>query len=79
MTVMHIEVGKQIGAETHVDVDQLLFITDGTAKVLVAGEEKVIEEDGYVLIPAGAAHNVFSVGDEPLKLFSIYSKPMHSV
>ena len=34
--------------------------------------------DGYaIIIPAGTWHNLINMGNEPLKLYSIYAPPQH--
>lgn len=40
--------------------------------------DNTIEGDWVVLVPAGTWHNITNVGDEPLKIHSIYAPPEHS-
>lgn len=83
LTVMSIPPGKEIGLEVHPDSDQFLQVEAGKGKV-VAGPTKDdlsdvidIEDDWAFIIPAGTWHNVINTGDEPLKLYTIYSPPEH--
>ena len=83
MTVMSIDVGSEIGLEVHDDTDQFLRIEQGEAKV-VMGEtqdnltfEVPAEDDFAIFIPAGYWHNIINVGDEPLKIYSIYAPSHH--
>ena len=83
LTVMHLEVGEEIGLEAHDHIDQFIRIEQGSARVTmgkakdVVDEEHVLEDDWAVIIPAGVWHNVINTGDVPLKLYSLYSPPEH--
>jgi mannose-6-phosphate isomerase-like protein (cupin superfamily) len=37
----------------------------------------MVEDGSGVIVPAGAEHNVINRGDEPLKLYTLYSPPHH--
>ena len=77
LVVMHLEPGDEIGAETH-ELGQFIRVEAGTAKVVLNGsDEHTLEHDHAVVIPAGLLHNVINIGDEPLKLYSIYAPPEH--
>ena len=76
LVLMTIQPGDEIGLETH-DLDQFIRIEAGKATVSLDGVEHSLEDDWAVVIPAGTAHNVVNVGDEPLRLYSIYSPPEH--
>jgi mannose-6-phosphate isomerase-like protein (cupin superfamily) len=45
--------------------------------VTLDGVEHSLEDDWAVVIPAGTDHNVVNTGDDPLRLYSIYSPPEH--
>lgn len=83
LTVMAIPVGGEIGAEVHDDHDQFLRVEAGKARVMIGASEsdltidQVVEDDWAIFIPAGSWHNVENVGDEPLKVYSIYAAPEH--
>lgn len=83
MTLMSIPVGGEIGLEMHDDIDQFIRIESGIARVMM-GEakdkfefDKKVEDDWAIFIPGGYWHNVINIGDEPLKLYSIYAPPEH--
>ena len=83
MTVMAIAPGDDIGLEMHDDADQFLRVEQGTGRVQM-GEEKdkldydvEVGHDWVVLVPAGKWHNITNVGQEPLKVYSLYSPPEH--
>lgn len=84
MTVMSIEAGSEIGLEIHHDTDQFLRIEQGRAKV-VMGEtednltfEQEATDDFAIFVPSGYWHNIINIGDEPLKVYSIYAPSHHA-
>ena len=76
LVLMSIEVGDDIGAETH-HLDQFIRIEQGNAKAVLDGVESELPADHAVVILAGTEHNIINTGDEPLKLYSVYSPPEH--
>jgi len=78
LVVMSIEPGDEIGNEMH-ELDQFIRIEEGNAKaILNNGEtEYELEDDFAIIVPAGTWHNIINTGDEPLKLYSVYSPPEH--
>ncbi len=83
MTLMTIEVGGEVGLELHDDTDQFLRIEQGRAKVVMGDGpddltyEAEAEDDFAILVPAGKWHNIVNIGDEPLKMYSIYAPAHH--
>lgn len=83
LTVMSIPVGGEVGLEMHDDRDQFLRVESGMARVQMGPErddlrfDREIEDDWVILVPAGSWHNVTNLGDEPLKLYSLYAPPEH--
>jgi len=77
LVVMSLLPGEEIGTEIHTNVDQFFRVEEGKAKVIIDDEEAVIEDDWVTIVPAGAKHNVINVGDEELKLYTIYSPANH--
>ncbi len=77
LVVMSIEPGDEIGEEIH-ELDQFIRIEKGKAKVILnKTDEREVEDDWAFIIPAGVWHNVVNTGDEPLKIYTIYSPPEH--
>lgn len=83
LTVMTIPPGGEVGLEMHEGLDQFIRIESGTARVTMGPAEDQVDEthdvgdDWVAIIPGGTWHNVVNVGDEPLKLYSLYSPPEH--
>ena len=78
LVLMAIPEGEDIGAEVHPATDQIFSIVDGKGKAVVNGKTFKIGENDVVFVPAGARHNLVNEGDEPLKLFTVYSPPEHA-
>ncbi len=76
LVVMSIAPGDDIGSEVH-ELDQFIRIEAGTAKAVLDGVESKLPAEHAVIIPAGVEHNIINTGNEPLKLYSIYSPPEH--
>ena len=83
LTLMCIPVGGDIGVEMHEDVDQFIRLESGHAKVYMGNcrnslcEKARINENYAVIIPAGTWHNIVNIGNQPLKLYSLYAPPQH--
>jgi mannose-6-phosphate isomerase-like protein (cupin superfamily) len=76
LVLMTIQPGDEIGMEVH-DLDQFIRLEAGKATVILDGVEHEVEDDWAVVIPQGTEHNVINTGDEPVRLYSIYSPPEH--
>lgn len=83
VTVMSIPVGGDVGLEVHMEEDQFLRLESGRAKVQMGPEkdnftlEQEVGADWAVIVPKGVWHNITNIGDEPMKLYSIYAPPHH--
>ena len=83
LTLMSIPVHGDIGAEMHHDVDQLICVESGRAKVYMGTckdnlrEQAFVGENYAILIPAGTWHNIVNAGGQPLKLYSLYAPTQH--
>lgn len=77
LVVMALQPGEEIGLETHDTHDQFFCIEEGVGKIIINGQESVLEDDMSAIVPAGAEHNVINTGTEVLKLYTIYAPPQH--
>ena len=83
VTVMCIPVGGEIGLEFHEDVDQLLQIESGFARVYMGKTKQTVtcfgvaDSNNLLIIPQKTWHNVINIGRIPLKLYSVYAPPEH--
>jgi mannose-6-phosphate isomerase-like protein (cupin superfamily) len=74
IVMMHLKPGEEIGEETH-DADQTTFFVAGEGRVVVDGSRSKVSPNHLVVIPKGSKHNIINEGDEPMKLFTVYSPP----
>lgn len=83
LTVMSIEPGGEIGLEAHHDRDQFLRVESGQCRVQMGPAkdqltfDREVGDDWAILVPAGSWHNVTNIGQEPLKIYSLYAPPEH--
>jgi mannose-6-phosphate isomerase-like protein (cupin superfamily) len=78
LVVMTLQVGEEIGQETHPDRDQFIRVEAGQGEAILDGERHALGDGTAVVIPAGTEHNVVNTsGLEPLRLYTSYSPPEH--
>lgn len=78
LVVMSLKPGEEISNEVH-ELDQFIRIEQGKAKVSLnnGDREQEIEDDWAIIVPAGCWHNIINIGENDLKLYTIYSPPEH--
>lgn len=85
VTVMSIPVGESIGLEAHPDTDQFLRLEAGRGKAVMGPAkdrlefEQEIANGWSIQVPAGTWHDVINIGDEPLRLYTVYAPSHHAV
>lgn len=77
LVLMSLPVGGEIGSEIHSENDQFFRFEAGQGKVLIDDNEYIVSDGSAIIVPAGAEHNVINTGEEPLKLYTIYSPAHH--
>ncbi len=83
VTLMSINPGEDIGVEVHSELDQFLRIEQGEGIVMMGGCKdrmnfrRKVQSGCAILIPAQTWHNLVNTGDDPIKLYSIYTPPQH--
>lgn len=81
---MSIPVGGDVGLEVHNDTDQFLRLEQGRGRVQMGPSkdeltfDEEISDDWVVLVPKGQWHNITNIGDEPMKIYSLYAPPHHA-
>lgn len=71
-------VTDSIPKEKHEYADQTIMIVDGSAKVIINDEtEYVLTANQAIVIPANTYHEVINTGTKAVKIYTIYSPPMH--
>lgn len=77
IVLMSIPVGEDIGEEVHENSDQILYLVEGEADVILEGVRKPFMELDMVLVRAGTKHNFINTGETDLKIITTYSPPHH--
>ncbi|MET0759461.1 MAG: cupin domain-containing protein [Flavobacterium sp.] len=78
LVLMSLNVGEEIGEETHHDNDQFFRFESGTGKCIIDGNEYQVTDGDVIIIPAGAKHNIINTDRTlELKMYTIYAPPHH--
>ena len=83
VTLMSINVGEDIGAESHPNLDQFIRIEQGQGRAVMGYKRDAmnaqtnVSDGDAIIVPAGTWHNLINTGNVPLKLYSIYAPPQH--
>ena len=78
LVAMSLKPLEDIGMEIHDTVDQFFRFESGQGKVIMNGEETLVEGDMVVIVPAGTEHNIINTSDsEDLKLYTVYAPANH--
>ena len=78
LVLMTILPGEEIGAEIH-DTTQFIRIEDGTGLSILDNVEYDLAPNIALFIPPGTKHNIINTSLKPLKLYTLYAKPVHGV
>lgn len=78
LVLMAIPEGGEIGGETHVGHDQLLYFIDGMGKAKIGDDEMEISAGDVAIVPSGTFHNFKNTGTGMLRLYTTYSPPEHA-
>lgn len=83
LTLMSIPAGGDIGLEVHPETDQFIRLDGGRGKVEMGPAEDdlpityEVSDGDAVFVPAGTWHNITTVGDEPMQLYTVYAPQHH--
>lgn len=77
LVLMSLEVGEDIGSETHENNDQFFRFESGEGKCIIDNNEYHVAEGDAIVVPAGAKHNVVNTGTTAFKMYTIYGPPNH--
>jgi mannose-6-phosphate isomerase-like protein (cupin superfamily) len=79
MVLMNIPPGAEIGREKHQLNTQFFRVESGQGKVQLDDKYHLVKDGDYIIVPANTYHNVINTGDKDLKLYTIYSPPVHKI
>jgi mannose-6-phosphate isomerase-like protein (cupin superfamily) len=83
LTLMSIPPGGDIGLEVHPDTDQFIRLEQGQGLVQMGNAKnnltfrQTVFANSAVFVPAGTWHNITNIGNEPMKLYTVYAPPHH--
>lgn len=77
LVVMSIPPGGEIGQETHLHVEQILYFQSGTGEAILDGVTSKIGPGDVVIVMPGTQHNFKNTGTVPLQIFTTYAPPNH--
>jgi len=63
-----IPVGGATTEHLHRSTEELYLVTEGRGRLVMDGEERTLETGDCALIPPGAAHKLFNLGERPLRV-----------
>jgi len=78
LVLMSIDVNEDIGKEIHPYNTQFIKIESGSCIAMLENEYIELKKNHFIIIPANTLHNITNTSNKPLKLYSIYSPPMHA-
>jgi len=76
VVLMSLAPGEDIPMETH-DGPQFIRVEQGQGLAVIDGQEYKLINGVSINIPAGVEHYIKQIGNEPLKLYAIYSPAEH--
>ena len=77
---MTLKPGGDSGPEDVHTGDQIVYIIEGKARVVVNGTEENVQEGEAAIIPAGAQHHIYNdetAGGKELFFLTMYSSPQY--
>lgn len=83
LVLMSLKPNEIIDREIHEKNDQFIRIEKGKCKVNITNEKNLLIEsfnlkkDNIVIIPAMTYHEIINIGNNDLKLYTIYGPPDH--
>ena len=81
LVLMSLKPKEDIGMEIHKKVTQFMRIEQGTVMAIIGKDENQkkykLKKDSFITIPPNTYHNIVNIGEDEVKLYSIYSPPHH--
>ena len=78
LVLMCIQPGDEIGREKHDNTTQFIRIESGKGVAYIKNKRYNLKDGDAIVIPNNTYHNIINTGKKELKLYSIYSPPVHS-
>ena len=71
-----IDPGGQAEPHFHSDIEQIIYLLEGSVEIEMRGEREKMEPGDAVYFPPGEKHQVDVLGDQPARLLVIYAPPL---
>jgi mannose-6-phosphate isomerase-like protein (cupin superfamily) len=68
--------GRRPPPHRHTNCSEAYFVLDGLVSVIVEGVERMVEPEGFVLVPRGTAHTFGNPTEEEARLLVIHAPAM---
>lgn len=65
-----IEPGSGAPLHAHTDVDEIFILLEGTLDLRLGDEQRLVEANHTIAIPAGVPHAFVAVGSAPVRMFT---------
>jgi mannose-6-phosphate isomerase-like protein (cupin superfamily) len=65
--------GPRGALHRHSKSDNVYIVRAGEAELVAGGQTHIVRADQVIFIPAGMAHSLSNVSDEPFEMFEIYT------
>ncbi len=69
--------GTGVEAHVHDALEQVTYVTSGTAEIGVGEEHQMLSKDEAVYIPAHAVHGLENRGNDPVAVLNAYYASSH--
>lgn len=77
LVLMSLKPGEDIPREIHPVTTQFIKVEKGKARVEIEDKIYKLESGDSIMIPSNKHHYVVNIGDDDLKLYTLYSPPEH--
>ena len=77
LAVMSIPPKSEVGSEKHEHVEQTLFFLSGTCECVLDHESHIVSAGDVVVVTPGTQHNFINVGEEDVKIYTVYAPANH--
>jgi len=77
LVVMSIPPGGEVGEETHMFTEQILFFLSGTGEGTLDDKTLMVGSGDVVVVSAGTKHSFRNTGKEDLKIYTVYTPANH--
>lgn len=81
LVLMSLKPLEEIGMEVHETIDQFIRIERGRGVAIIGTHPRskiyLLKDGDIIMIPAGTYHNIVNIGEDKMKLYTLYSPPEH--